>query len=341
MAAASAGWRGRGALPCCAITTSSARLSPIRASATHRVVLERSVERGDRRQRRHRVRRLVQAERLDHRAAEDVLAAGHVLEQRRAAPSGRRRARPARAPATGARTPTPRSRAWRSASARAAARDCTRARRRRRRAGDRWRRRSPGSSRRASADRRCRRAAPARGTARSRRRGWSTAVIERRHRLLGGRAAHGRRRRGPRPRSRACRDRRWRRPASSAPPARGAGRQPGPTRRARAPAPRACRARRCGGRLRLRGRRASARRDRQRRRRRGRPAADARRTVTPHGSADLVELERELQIRMRCRAGTRPDRCPCSTRCSRSAGSARRRRACPSRLRYARLSASR
>ena len=34
MAAASAGWRGRGALPCCAITTSSPFGSPIRASAT-------------------------------------------------------------------------------------------------------------------------------------------------------------------------------------------------------------------------------------------------------------------------------------------------------------------
>ena len=105
----------------------------------HRIVLERAIELGDRGERGHGVGGLVIAERLDHRAAEEVLAAIGLAHEHLLHRGIRRRARPARGSATAGRTRTALSRAWRSASARAAAPGSPRARRTRRRAADRWR----------------------------------------------------------------------------------------------------------------------------------------------------------------------------------------------------------
>ena len=82
MAVASAGCRSRGAVRCSGANVSSARLSPICPSATTASSwsgpssLAIAVSVG------HRVRGLVLAERLDHGAAEEVLAAGGLAHER-------------------------------------------------------------------------------------------------------------------------------------------------------------------------------------------------------------------------------------------------------------------
>ena len=120
----------------------------------HRIVLQRAIELGDLGERRERVGALVVAERLDHRAAEEVLP---LHDQRRSASSrglrivavGGERARQRRPDELGLLA----SRAPRAARQRPPGPGCARSTRRRRRAADRSARRAPAPSRRACADR--------------------------------------------------------------------------------------------------------------------------------------------------------------------------------------------
>ena len=116
IAAATVGCVSFGA-DCCNAASTAERLLVANLPQRHRrIVLQRALELGDLDQPRHRRGDLVVAERLDHRAAEEIDAAHHVAQQHVARPSDRRRPRPARGSAPAGRTRRLPCRARREAS---------------------------------------------------------------------------------------------------------------------------------------------------------------------------------------------------------------------------------